>query len=114
MSEDKLHPGIAGTTKPWQILSLMSAVAGTVCAMLFFAVVFSGLLSSTVAVLLFPFMVAAGLSLCLGLVAGVVSLARHEGALALAALVISILGLAILLFDALVTAIVVLPFYNPG
>ncbi len=114
MSEGKRSPGAACNTKPWQILSLKSAAAGTVGAMLCFAVVFGGLLSSIVAVLLLPLMVAAGLSLCLGLVVGVVSLARHEGALALAALVISLLGLAILLFDALVTAFVVLPFYNPG
>lgn len=117
MSEGKLSPEAACTTKPWQSLSLKSAAAGTVGAMLCFAVVFSGLLNparSAVAVLLSPLMVAVGLTLCLGLVAGVVSLARHEGALALAALAISILGLVILLFVALMTAFVVLPFYNPG
>lgn len=81
--------------------------------MLCFAAVFIRWLSparSAVALLLCPLMVAAGLSLCLGLGAGVVSLARHEGALALASLAISVLGLALLVFVALMTAFVVMPF----
>ncbi len=113
MPEDELSQGAVSTTKPSQSTSLKFTAAGTVGAVLCFVVVFSGWLRParpTVALLLCPLMVVAGLSLCLGLVTGVVSLSRREGALTIATLIISILGLALLMFVALMTAFVVIPF----
>ena len=113
MSKGELSRGAARTTKPWQSNSLKFTAGGTVGAVLCFVVVFGGWLSparSAVALLLCPLMVAAGLSLCLGLVTRGVSLSRREGALAIAGLAISVLGLALLVFVALMTAFVVMPF----
>ena len=113
MSEGKLSRGAALATKPWQSISLKFTAAGSVGAVLCIAIVFSGWLSparSAVALLLCPIMVTAELSLCLGLVTGILSLSRREGALVIAGLAISVLGLAFLMFIALMTAFVVMPF----
>ncbi len=113
MPEGEQSRGTARTTKPWQSNSLKFTAAGTVGAVLCFVIVFGGWLSPArpaVALLLCPLMVVAGLSLCMGLVTGVVSLSRREGALAIAGLAISVLGLALLMLVALMTAFVVMPF----
>lgn len=113
MSKGEPSRGAARTTKPWQINSLKFTAAGTLGAVLCFVVVFSGWLSPArpaIAILLCPLMVAAGLSLCLGLVTGIVSLSHREGALMIVVLAIACLGLALLMMVALMTAFVIMPF----
>ena len=103
----------AHTDKPLRSLSLKFAATGTVITFLCLAVVFSGWLNaarSDYAVLLCPFLVAAGIAFCMSLLAGAASLTTHEGSLVLAVMAISFLGLAALVLATLITAFLVMPF----